>query len=87
MIAAGHETTGAPAGHGSAPIEWLGLAAAPTFAIMALGAAVLAGPDICSAAQGMFSLGGMVPMYLLMSLFHSGPWLRLAQRQFHRGRL
>jgi hypothetical protein len=59
---------------------WLGLAAAPTFAIMALLTAVLGGgaPDmLCSAAQDASQLGGMVPMYLLMSAFHSAPWLKL----------
>lgn len=56
---------------------WLGLTAAPTFAMMAL----LAGsfgraPDmLCSADMSLLS--GMVPMYLLMSAFHSAPWLKL----------
>jgi hypothetical protein len=60
--------------------DWLCLAAAPTFAIMALLTAVLGGgaPDmLCSAAQAASQLGGMVPMYLLMSAFHSAPWLKL----------
>jgi hypothetical protein len=59
---------------------WLGLAAAPTFAIMAVLTAVLggSGPDmLCSAGQDASPLSGMVPMYLLMSAFHSAPWLRL----------
>jgi hypothetical protein len=58
----------------------LSLAAAPTFAVMAL----LAGlhdsgmPDmLCSAAHDTSVLNGMVPMYVLMSAFHSAPWLRL----------
>ena len=58
--------------------KWLSLAAAPTFAIMALLAAVAGdGPvDIlCSATAS--PMGGMVPMYLLMSAFHSAPWLKL----------
>src|SRR5262245_34240793 len=57
--------------------EWLGLAAAPTFAIMALLTSVFGGgqPDIlCGAAS---PLGGMTAMYLLMSAFHSPPWLKL----------
>ncbi|MDA9505913.1 hypothetical protein XI09_14975 [Bradyrhizobium sp. CCBAU 11386] len=58
---------------------WLGLAATPTFAVMAVLTAVLGGGPadmLCSAGHGL-SLGGMVPMYLLMSAFHSSAWLRL----------
>ena len=58
---------------------WLGLAAAPTFAVMAL-LTYLSGESadmMSSAAQGMSPLSGMVPMYLLMSAFHSAPWLKL----------
>ena len=58
---------------------WLGLAAAPTFAIMALLAGVLGGgkmATICGVAPGAPWLGGMVPMYLLMSAFHLTPWLK-----------
>ena|SRR5690348_12702869 len=59
--------------------DWLALAAAPTFALMALLTGVLGGsPDmLCAEMQGTSSLSGMVPMYLLMSAFHSAPWLRL----------
>ena len=60
--------------------DWLYLAAAPTFAIMALLTGVLGGgpPDmLCSATQGASPLSGMAPMYLLMSAFHSAPWLKL----------
>jgi len=58
---------------------WLGLAAAPTFAVMALLACVPGGDAdmMCSAAHGVSPLSGMVPMYLLMSTFHSAPWLKL----------
>jgi hypothetical protein len=59
---------------------WLSLAAAPTFAIMAILTGVLGGgqPDIlCSAADHTSLLSGMIPMYLLMSAFHSQPWLQL----------
>jgi hypothetical protein len=58
---------------------WLSLAAAPTFAIMALLTAVIGSgaPEyLCSAAHASF-VGGMVPMYLLMSAFHAAPWLKL----------
>jgi hypothetical protein len=69
-------------GAGAAPgiARWLCLAATPTFAIMALLTGVLGGGPsdvLCSAAQGAFPLSGMVPMYLLMSVFHSAPWLKL----------
>jgi hypothetical protein len=58
----------------------LSFAAAPTFAVMALVTGLLdAGvPDVlCGAAHGASPLSGMVPMYALMSAFHSAPWLRL----------
>jgi hypothetical protein len=60
--------------------DWLCLAAAPAFAIMALLTAVLDGGQMammCGAAQGASRLGGMVPMYLLMSAVHAAPWLKL----------
>ena len=58
---------------------WLCLAPAPTFAIMALLTGLGGGPPdmLCSAAHEASPLGGMVPMYLLMSAFHSAPWLKL----------
>ena len=61
---------------------WPSLAAAPTFAIMALLTPVLGGtPDmLCSAAQDASPLSGMVPMYLLMSAFDLAPWLKLVSR-------
>ena len=67
--------------------DWLSLAAAPIFAIMALFTGVRGGgpPDmLCSAAQDASPLTGMVPMYLLMSAFHSAPWLKLISRRRHR---
>jgi hypothetical protein len=66
--------------------DWLCLAAAPTFAIMALLTGVLGGgPDMfCSAAQDASPLSGMVPMYMLMSSFHSAPWLKLISRRHAR---
>jgi hypothetical protein len=59
--------------------DWLCLAAAPTFATMALLTGVLGGSPpnmLCSAAHAS-PLSGMVPMYLLMSGFHLAPWLKL----------
>ena len=71
-----HESSHAPA-LGAA--DWLCLAAAPTFAIVALLTSVAGGPPdmLCSAAHEASPLSGMVPMYLLMSAFHSAPWLKL----------
>ena len=76
--ACGHAGNVDPPGRGA--VHWLGLAAAPTFAIMALLTGALGGgsPDVlCSAAPGTSPLSGMVPMYLLMSAFHCAPWLTL----------
>jgi len=56
------------------------LAAAPTFALMALLTGVLGGGPLdalCAAAHGASPPGGMVVMYGLMSAFHGAPWLRL----------
>ncbi len=68
--------------------ECLSLAAAPTFAIMALLTGVLGGGPmdmLCSAGHGS-PLSGMVPMYLLMSAFHLVPWLKLvSSRRSGRG--
>jgi len=66
--------------------DWLCLAAAPTFAIMALLSGVLGGgaPDmLCSGAS---PLSGMTAMYLLMSAFHAAPWLKLVSRRPTAGR-
>jgi len=64
--------------------DWIPLAAAPAFAIMALFAIIFGeGPSdmLCSAAHDGSPLSGMVPMYLLMSTFHSAPWLKLFVRR------
>jgi hypothetical protein len=60
--------------------DWLSLAAAPTFASMAVLTGILdsgAHQMWCSAAMHMSPLTGMVPMYALMSAFHFTPWLKL----------
>ncbi|MEN3349555.1 MAG: hypothetical protein V7632_3190 [Bradyrhizobium sp.] len=57
----------------------LSLAAAPTFAVMAVLAAAAPADVLCIGMQEPFSLGGMVPMYALMSAFHLAPWLRLVR--------
>ena len=60
--------------------DWLSLAAAPTFAVMALlTGAPGGGPSdlLCSAAHDTSPLSGMALMYVLMSAFHAAPWLKL----------
>jgi hypothetical protein len=69
-------------GHDAA--DWLSLAAAPTFAFMALLTAVPGGGPLdmlCTATPGASPFSGMVLMYGLMSAFHLGPWLRLIASQ------
>jgi hypothetical protein len=73
---------GGPAGSGDAApgvASLLGLAAAPTFAVLALWTGVFGGqPDmLCSAMGSASPLNGMALMYALMSIFHVAPWLRL----------
>lgn len=63
--------------------DWLALAAAPTFAAMALLTGLLGGDPaamLCSSAHGS-PLSGMGTMYLLMSAFHAGPWLKLIRER------
>jgi len=67
----------------------LSLAAAPTFAVMALLTGWLGGDPalmLCGSPQGS-PLTGMVFMYGLMSLFHLGPWARAASRWFSHSRI
>lgn len=64
--------------------DWLSLAAAPTFALMALLSGTFGGEQhdvLCSASEHSSPLSGMVAMYLLMSAFHSPPWLKLILRR------
>ena len=61
------------------PARWLSLAAAPTFAVMAAVTGLQeaqAGAMVCGPLPAGAPLGGMGGMYLLMSGFHLGPWLR-----------
>jgi hypothetical protein len=83
MIAAGNQTGRRSHAAALGAADWLGLAATPAFAVMAL-LSCMSGSDadmMCSAAHGVSLLGGMVPMYVLMSAFHSAPWLRLMSRR------
>jgi hypothetical protein len=85
--AASHHGSGNAAALGAA--DFLCLAAAPAFAIMALLTGVFGGGPqdmLCSAAPDASPLSGMVPMYVLMSAFHSAPWLRLISGRRSGGR-
>jgi hypothetical protein len=72
---------GGRAASGSA--GWLALAAAPTFAVMALWTGFFSGQPgmLCMAIQGSSLMSGMTLMYLLMNAFHTAPWLGLIHRR------
>jgi len=56
----------------------LGLTAAPTFALMAWISAVGSpGMTMCSATSTFAPINEMALMYVLMSLFHLSPWMKL----------
>ena len=80
---------GGPRASGGPPpgvAGWLGLAAAPTFAVMALWAGLSGNlhATLGMTMQGSSWMSGMKVMYLLMSVFHAGPWLNLICR--HSGK-
>ncbi|PWJ94833.1 hypothetical protein C8D77_1011519 [Mesorhizobium loti] len=62
--------------------DWLCLAAAPTFALMALLTCVFSGDAamLCM-GENASPFTGMPAMYLLMSAFHLAPWLRVISRR------
>ena len=65
--------------------DWLSLAAAPVFAIMAMLTATRHGSTadiLCSAGHGSSPLSGMTLMYALMSVFHAAPWVRRVSRRW-----
>ena len=65
--------------------DFLYLAAAPTFAIMALLTSVLGRGAADALCSGASPLSGMVPMYMLMSAFHLAPWLKLISSRRNGG--
>lgn len=74
-----HSGPGSASYENTAPLgiaDWLCLAAAPTFALMAL-LSCLQGGDAAMLCMGSSPLTGMAAMYLLMSAFHLAPWLRV----------
>jgi hypothetical protein len=68
-----------PAGIARVGADWLGLAAAPAFAAMAFMIGAFGGgtEPLCLASGHASLMSGMIPMYVLMSAVHVGPWLRL----------
>ena len=57
---------------GSLTADWLTLAAAPAFLLMAILAAITGGHHAAA--------GDMTPMYLLMAAVHLAPWLRIGRQ-------
>jgi hypothetical protein len=68
--------------------DGLGFASTPAFALMAWLACLPSGnmAMICAASPGPSWLGGMAPMYLLMSGLHAGPWLKVIASRRRRDR-
>jgi hypothetical protein len=66
--------------------SWLGFAASPTFAVMAVWTGFSPGLSdmLCIRSHGGLPLDGMAAMYALMSLFHLAPWLSLLRCSIQR---
>ncbi|WP_040678607.1 hypothetical protein [Nitratireductor pacificus] len=65
--------------------RWLGLAATPTFAVMAwISATGATGMTMCSAVPAFIPINDMALMYALMSLFHLSPWMKLLSVHLQR---
>jgi hypothetical protein len=76
ISAATNEGAGIGPARGAA--GWLAIAASPTFALMALFSVHDAHRiALCSSGSNLLPVDGMTAMYLLMSLFHLPPWLKL----------
>jgi hypothetical protein len=70
----------AGSGHAAAPgtAGLLSLCATPVFALMALWTGLFGQSDaVCMSVHDASRLNGMSLMYALMSVFHTGPWLKL----------
>ncbi len=67
----------------SGTADWLCLAAAPTFAFMALSTVMAGGPNdmLCEASRTPWPMTDMTWMYVLMGAFHASPWLKLIGRR------
>jgi hypothetical protein len=66
----------------------LGLAASPLFALLATVSAVsTSGLSLCSTTLPLLPISDMALMYLLMSVFHASPWLRLMSQRSGQPRL
>jgi len=65
----------------------LALAASPTFAVMALVTGVAGGGSAEMFGMGahVSPMSGMVTMYLLMSAFHAGAWLKVIRASGRQG--
>ncbi len=77
MIATGNSTEAGRLAY------YVRLAAAPTFAVMALLTGLPGGdqPAMMCGAQDTSLIGGMPAMYALMSFFSATSWLRLMNRR------
>ena len=69
----------------SSAADVLALAAAPTFAIMALLTGIVRSSrvEMGGMTAHVTPISGMVMMYLLMSVFHAGAWLKLISSRLY----
>jgi len=59
--------------------RWLSLAAAPTFAGMALLSVLSGDANMICSGNRFLPVDGMTAMYGLMAVFHLSPWIKLLQ--------
>jgi hypothetical protein len=67
--------------HASHLADALCYVAAPTFAVLAIANALYEGRGMAVLCSGGSVINGMTMMYLLMSAFHTAPWLKLIARR------